>query len=62
MRVRVDLVRCDAHGECTMAAPEVFSLDDDDLLHFDVAPDPSLRPKLERAVRACPTQAVTIDP
>jgi len=27
MRVEVDLDRCEAHGECVMAAPAVFDLD-----------------------------------
>jgi ferredoxin len=60
VRVHVDLERCEAHGECTIAAPEVFDLDDHDLLHYDPEPDESLRPKVERAVRVCPVQAISI--
>jgi ferredoxin len=41
MKVRVDLARCEAHGECTYAAPEVFELDDDDQLCVD-PPEPGL--------------------
>ena len=30
MKVVVDELRCDAHGVCVDACPEVFALDDDD--------------------------------
>jgi len=60
MRVEVDLDRCEAHGECTMVAPEVFELDDEDQLHYDAEPDESLRAKVEQAVRVCPVQAIRL--
>lgn len=60
MRVEVDLDRCEAHGECVMVAPEVFELDDEDQLHYDPEPDGALRPKVERAVRGCPVQAIRL--
>lgn len=60
MRVEVDLDRCEAHGECAMAAPAVFELDDEDQLHHESRPDDALRPEVERAVRACPTQAIRL--
>ncbi len=60
MRVEVDLDRCEAHGECVMAAPAVFDLDDEDQLHYDAGPDETLRPQVERAVRGCPVQAIRL--
>lgn len=60
MKVRVDLARCEAHGECTYAASEVFELDDDDQLHYDPTPPEHLRAKVEQAVRICPVQAITM--
>ena len=33
MKVVVDELRCDAHGVCVDACPEVFALSDDDLSH-----------------------------
>ena len=63
MKVVLDELRCDAHGQCVEACPEVFALDDDD----DVVrvlidePDESLRPKLERAVQICPKAAIRIE-
>jgi len=63
VKVVVDELRCDAHGQCVTACPEVFALDDDD----DVVrvlvdePDDSLREKLERAATMCPKAAITIE-
>jgi ferredoxin len=63
MKVIVDELRCDAHGQCVDACPEVFALDDDD----DVVrvlveeADESLREKLERAARICPKAAITVE-
>ncbi len=61
MRVHVDLARCEAHGECMMAAPEVFELDDEDRLHYAAEPGEPLRGKVEKAVRNCPTQAISVE-
>lgn len=43
-----------------MVAPAVFELDDEDRLHYEPRPDDALRPDVERAVRACPTQAIRL--
>ena len=61
MKVAVDFSRCEAHGECTMVAPQVFQLDDDDKLSFDAAPAEELRDKVEKAVRNCPAQAISLE-
>ena len=63
MRVVVDELRCDAHGVCVDACPEVFALsDDDDKVQVLVAePDESLRERLQRAVVVCPKAAITIE-
>jgi ferredoxin len=63
MKVTVDELRCDAHGQCVDACPEVFALDDeDDIVRLlQAQPDESLREKVERAVRLCPKAAITID-
>jgi ferredoxin len=60
MKVTV-LPVCEAHGQCVLVAPELFDLDDDDNLTWDVNPDESQRGKVERAVRACPVQAITVE-
>ncbi|MDX6216656.1 MAG: ferredoxin [Frankiales bacterium] len=61
MRVTVDFDVCEANGLCMAAAPEVFELDDDDVLHvLQEAPDEDLRPKVVAAVRSCPKQAISV--
>ena len=63
MKVVVDELRCDAHGLCADACPEVFALnDDDDLVRVLVEePQESLRASLERAALLCPKAAITIE-
>jgi len=61
MRVFVDLERCEGHGMCVLAAPEVFDLDDEGVLHYDPTPPEELRPAIEDAVRSCPVVAISID-
>jgi ferredoxin len=62
MHVNVNAGRCQGHTLCSLAAPEVFILDDEDG-HASVA-DPAVKPGLENAVRTaartCPEQAVEV--
>jgi ferredoxin len=51
MKVVVDLSICDLHGLCVEAAPEVFQIGDDGALHV----------LIEKAVRECPTGAISIE-
>ena len=60
MKVQVNHDKCEGHGKCEMAAPEVFELRDDDLSYVlvdDVSEE--LKPKVERAIRLCPRQAIS---
>ncbi|WP_205698783.1 ferredoxin [Conexibacter sp. SYSU D00693] len=62
MKVIVDSSRCDAHGDCVMAAPDVFALDEDHVvLLLDPTPGEEQRSCVEDAVRRCPVQAISID-
>jgi ferredoxin len=62
MRVIVDRALCESNAVCMGIAPEVFEVDDDDVLQIlDEHPDESLRPKIEEAVRRCPKQALSIE-
>ncbi len=62
MRVVVDFDRCQSNALCMAAAPEVFEVRDDGFLYvLDETPGEDLRPKVEEAVRACPTQAISIE-
>jgi sterol 14-demethylase len=61
-RVRVDLDLCQGHGECVSEAPEVFALDraTNRVALRSETPGPEQRERVERAVRHCPTRALSI--
>jgi ferredoxin len=63
LKVTVDLDLCQAHGDCVMAAPEVFDIgDDDDVVSvLNSEPGEDLRAKVERAASDCPVSAITIE-
>jgi len=63
MKVILDELRCDAHGVCVTACPEVFALDDnEDIVRVLIEdPDESLRDKLKKAAQGCPKAAITIE-
>ena len=63
MKVIVDELRCDAHGVCVSACPEVFALEDDDdvVRLLDEHPEESLRDSVQRALLGCPKAAITIE-
>ncbi|WP_049575777.1 ferredoxin [Nocardiopsis sp. SBT366] len=61
MRVHVDTARCESHGQCVFAAPDVFAFDDDEELLYQPSPDPERGPAVERAVVSCPVRAITLD-
>ena len=61
MKVRVSQDLCEGHGKCEKTAPEVFKLGDDDLSVVLVDEVPAgLHEKVERAIRLCPRQAISI--
>ena len=60
-RVVVDRDLCQGHGVCESEAPEVFSVSKKgELTVRDETPPDALRPKVEAAVRYCPTHALSI--
>jgi ferredoxin len=61
MRVVVDLTRCQDHGQCVFAAPEVFQLGGAGKLAYVAEPDDALRDAVEEAADVCPLQAIRID-
>ncbi|MDQ6674685.1 MAG: ferredoxin [Chloroflexota bacterium] len=59
MKVSVDHDRCEGHGKCQLAAPEVFELREDDLSYVKVDDIAEGRvDEVERAIRVCPRQAI----
>jgi ferredoxin len=61
MRVTVDRELCESNGICVGFVPEVFDLDDDDVLTItEPSPPEQLREQLQLAVVRCPRQALTL--
>ncbi|WP_327116311.1 ferredoxin [Nocardia sp. NBC_01730] len=62
MRISADLSRCEGHGLCVEAAPEVFDLDDDAVVVVTraVVPPEFVR-KAESAARLCPVAALHLE-
>ena len=60
-RVEVNYDVCEANALCEATAPDVFFVDDDDLLQVE---DPTVtdenRSRVERAVASCPKSALRI--
>ena len=61
IKVIVDMNLCQSHGNCVLAAPEVFELGDDDLLRWQEEVDDGKRAELEEAVNVCPMTAIRLE-
>jgi ferredoxin len=61
MKVVVDLAVCQDHGQCAIAAPDVFRINDDGKLEYDDSPSESLRDEVEDAADVCPVQAILVE-
>ena len=62
MKVVVDESASNLHGLCVETAPEVFEIGDDGELYIlNETPPEGLRAKVDRAVRECPTGAISIE-
>jgi ferredoxin len=61
MKVQVDTNLCQSHGECVLAAPDVFELGDDDVLVWQQDVPDERRPAVQTAVDACPMMAIRIE-
>ena len=58
MKVTVDLSLCQDHGQCAIAAPDVFEINDEGKLSYDGSPDDSMLDYVEEAADVCPVQAI----
>ncbi|MEV7597074.1 ferredoxin [Kitasatospora sp. NPDC089797] len=61
MKVVVDMTKCQDHGQCVFAAPDVFRFDDTGRLAHVSDPDDALRDEVEEAADVCPLQAIRIE-
>jgi ferredoxin len=61
MQVDVNVDRCEGHGLCEQAAPEVYGLDDEGIVQLLVDPVPSeLGVKAAAGARVCPVSALRV--
>ncbi|MEI2715210.1 MAG: ferredoxin [Nocardioides sp.] len=60
MNVTVDMNLCEDHGQCAIAAPNVFRINDEGKLEYDPNPDDSEMSNVEEAADVCPVQAILI--
>ncbi|MEQ6900726.1 ferredoxin [Nocardioides sp. YIM 152588] len=62
MKIKVDFDLCESNGLCEAMAPDVFELDDDDLLqvHTDETTPENLD-RVKQAVAACPRAAISLE-
>lgn len=62
MRVTVDYDLCEGHGQCLLAAPEVFDIPDgaERVVVLESDPSEAERDRVIRAAAMCPTQAIQI--
>jgi ferredoxin len=63
VKIIVDAAACEAHGDCVVAAPDVFDLGEDDevVRVIDQTLSEDVRSKVEMAVRVCPVAAIRIE-
>jgi ferredoxin len=63
MRIELDRPRCEGHGLCEEAAPQLMHLDDDGELVIDVTDvDDAGLDAARAAVRVCPVAALRLAP
>ncbi len=61
LRIEVDPIKCEAHGQCAELLPERITLDEWGYPLIDGTPIPaSLTGLARRTVRACPTLALAL--
>jgi ferredoxin len=62
MRVTVDHDLCEANAVCAGLVPEVFHVDDEDVLHIAAGEvPPALADGVRHAVQSCPKTALRVE-
>lgn len=59
-KIHVDRKLCDNHGQCAIAAPVVFQMNDDGILEFEEEFSDGLLDEVEEAIDVCPVQAILL--
>lgn len=62
LHVLIERERCTSCGDCVLAVPEVFDMDDRDakVILLNAHPDGSLAEALDQAAEDCPTDVIEI--
>ena len=61
MKIVVDFDRCEANAICMKVAPELFKVDENDMLDvLNEHPTADQLPNAREAVRRCPKQALAL--
>lgn len=60
MKITVDMGKCEDHGQCAIAAPVAFRMNDDGKLEYDGEVDEAYLDEVEEAADVCPVQAILI--
>lgn len=61
MKVIVDRDACEANAVCAGLVPEVFEVDDEDVLHITADPVPAeLEDAVAHAITSCPKAALSL--
>ena len=63
MKITVDTTLCEVHGDCVVAAPDIFDIgEDDDVVQvLDPEPGEGLRAVVTQAAKMCPVAAIRIE-
>lgn len=59
-RIEVDRNLCDNHGQCAIAAPTAFWMNDNSELEFNPEPGDAVRDEVDEAADVCPVQAIFV--
>lgn len=62
MKITVDTHLCEVHGDCVVAAPDVFDIGEDDevVQVLNAEPGEELRAAVTQAAKMCPVAAIKI--
>lgn len=61
MKIIVDMNLCQDHGQCAIAAPDVFRMNDEGKLEYEEIADDARRLEVEEAADVCPVQAILVE-
>lgn len=61
MKIAVDRLKCQNHGQCAISAPENFELDADGQLRYQESFDEENTDDVEDAIDSCPVQAISME-